>query len=112
MFKALVWAAIAVAAGVGIRYGMVDLNFFRNACQADVLPWWCQPRQIVISVTNLWIPGGISVVCAVYGLVKPEPTRAALLAVIFGAIGIVLYNADLASIGFVFGLLTIARHRA
>jgi hypothetical protein len=108
----LAWATAAAVVGAGIRYGIVDLKFFRDACQADILPWWCWPRQLVIAESDLWIIGVISVICAAYGLVKPGPTRAALMAVIFGALGIALYNAGPASIGLVFGLATIARHRA
>jgi hypothetical protein len=108
----LVAAAVAGAVGAAIRYGVIELSFFRNACQVDVLPWWCRPREALQLMFDYWILGGISLICAAYGLVKPEPTRATLLAVIFGGLGLALYNAGPAAIGLVFGLLTAARYRA
>lgn len=60
---------------------------------------------------DVYIFGGISVVFGLYGLVKPERTRAAMIAVLFGAIGLALYNADAASLGLVFGLAVVARER-
>lgn len=109
---ALIGAAVAGMVGAAIRYGMIELNFFRDACQADVLPWWCQPREAIQILSDFWVPGGISLACAAYAMVKPEPTRATLLAVIFGALGLALYNAGPAAIGLVFGLMTAARYRA
>jgi hypothetical protein len=105
-------AAMTGAVGAAVRYGLIELAFFRDRCQVDVLPWWCWPREAMLRAFDLWILGGISLACAVYALVKPEPTRAALLAVVFGALGLALYNAGPAAIGLVFGLVTVARYRA
>jgi hypothetical protein len=108
----LAWGAIAAIVSAAIRFGIVELDFFRRACGDDLaLPLWCWPRQVLIMVSNAWVFGALSVLFALYGLARPERIRAAIAAVVFGAIGIALYNAGPASVGLVLGLATLARER-
>ena len=110
--RALVWGSVAGAIAAAIRYGLIDLDFFRKACDGDTMPLWCRPRQGIMLAFDVYVFGGISVVCGLYGLAKPERSRAAMIAVVFGAIGLALYNAGPAALGLVFGLAVIARDRS
>ena len=109
--RVLLWGCVAGAVGAALRYGLIELSFFRASCEADVLPLWCWPRRILTYLFDFWLFGAVSAVCAAYGVVKPESPRAAAMAVIFGAVGLALYNAGPASVGLVFGLATLARQR-
>lgn len=109
--RALVWGGAAGGIAAAVRYGLIDLNFFRKACDGDTMPLWCRPRQAIMLAFDVYVFGGISVVLGFYALVKPERTRAAMIAVVFGAIGLALYNAGPASLGLVFGLAVVARER-
>jgi hypothetical protein len=110
--RALVWGGAAGAIAAAVRYGLIDLDFFRKACDGDTMPLWCRPRQAITLAADAYVFGGISVVCGLYGLVKPGWTRAATIAVVFGAMGLALYNAGPAALGLVFGLAVIARERS
>lgn len=109
--RALLWAAVAGAIAAAIRFGMVELDFFRASCEAP-LPLWCWPRQVLIVAADRWIYGTVSLALGAYVLLKPDRTCVALGAVVLGAIGLALYNAGPASVGLVFGLATLARARA
>jgi hypothetical protein len=109
--RALVWGGVAGGIAAAVRYGLIDLNFFRKACDGDTMPLWCRPRQAIMLAFDAYVFGGISVVFGLYALVKPERTRSAMIAVVFGAIGLALYNAGPASLGLVFGLAVVARER-
>ncbi|MGE5539436.1 MAG: hypothetical protein ACM30I_12530 [Gemmatimonas sp.] len=112
LLHALVWAAIAAAVSALVRYGVVELEYFRRVCGDDTaLPAWCWPRQILIMVIDWWVPGVVTVVCGLYALMRPERQAVAAAAVILGAIGVALYNAGPASVGLVLGLATLARER-
>jgi hypothetical protein len=109
---ALAWGVVAAVVSAGVRYGIVELEFFRRACGDDLaLPSWCWPRQILIMVSDRWVFGTVSLVFALYALARPERIRVATAAVVFGVIGVALYNAGPASVGLVLGLVTLARER-
>ncbi|HTI87053.1 MAG TPA: hypothetical protein VL966_10655 [Alphaproteobacteria bacterium] len=109
---ALGWAIVATLVSIAIRFGIVEHEFFRRVCGDDLaLPLWCWPRQVMIMVFDWWVFGALSVLCALYALVRPDSLRVATAAVIFGAIGVALYNAGPASVGLVLGLTTLARER-
>jgi hypothetical protein len=109
--RALVWGGIAGAAAAAIRFGMIELEFFRRACEAP-LPLWCWPRQALSLAADRWVYGAVSLAFGMYALIRPERTSVALAAVIVGAIGLALYDAGPASVGLVFGLATLARARS
>jgi hypothetical protein len=109
---ALAWGIVAAILSAAVRYGLVEHEFFRRACgDESALPLWCWPRQLLIMVFDWWVFGALSLLCALVALMRPERMRVATAAVIFGAIGIALYNAGPASVGLVVGLATLARER-
>jgi hypothetical protein len=110
--RALAWGAVAAALSAAVRYGVVELEFFRRACGDDLaLPLWCWPRKLLIMTFDAWVFGALSVLCAAFALLRPDRVRVATAAVVFGAIGVTLYNAGPASVGLVLGLATLARER-
>jgi hypothetical protein len=109
--RALLWGGLAGALAAAIRFGVIEFEFFRTTCE-DPLPLWCWPRQVLIFAFDRWMFGAVSLGLGLYAVLKPGRTDAALAAVVVGAIGLALYNAGPASIGLVFGLVTLARARA
>lgn len=109
--RALLWGGIAGAIAAAIRYGVIELEFFRSRCD-EPMPLWCLPRQAVIVAADRWMIGGLSLALGLYGLFRPARQGVALAAVIAGAAGLALYDADPASVGLVLGLATLARERA
>jgi hypothetical protein len=106
--RALVWGGVAGVVAAAIRYGVIELEFFRSRCDAP-MPLWCLPRQAVIFAADRWMIGGVSLVLGLYGLFRPARQGVALAAVIAGAAGLALYDADPASVGLVLGLAILAR---
>jgi len=109
--RAILWGALAGAIAAAIRFGMIELDLFRQACEAP-LPLWCWPREVLARAADNWMYGTASLALGVYVLLRPQRTGVALAAVVVGAIGLALYNAGPASVGLVFGLATLARARA
>jgi hypothetical protein len=110
--NALAWGIVAAILSAGVRYGVVELEFFRRACGDDLaLPLWCWPRQIAMMAADRWVYGALGLLLALIALVKPERTRIATAAIILSAVGVVLYNAGPASVGLVLALATLARER-
>jgi hypothetical protein len=109
---ALAWGIVTALVSAALRYGLVEHEFFRRACGDDLaLPLWCWPRQILLMVFDWWVFGALSILCALYALARPDRIRVATAAVVFGVIGVALYNAGPASVGLVLGLATLARDR-
>jgi hypothetical protein len=109
--RALLWGGLVGAIAAAIRFGVIELDFFRARCEAP-LPLWCWPRQVLALAADRWMYGAVSLALGIYVLLKPARTGIALAAVILGAIGLALYNAGPASVGLVFGLVTLARSRS
>lgn len=108
---ALIWGGVAGAIAAAIRFGMIELEFFRRTCEAP-LPLWCWPRQVLSLAADRWVYGAVSLAFGIYALLRPERAGVALAAVIVGAIGLALYDAGPAAVGLVFGLATLARARS
>lgn len=109
--RALAWGGFAGAVAAAIRFGVIELDFFRRTCEAP-LPLWCWPRQVLALGADNWIYGFVSLALGVYAVLTPRGTGTAFAAVVIGAVGLALYNAGPASVGLVFGLAALARERA
>jgi hypothetical protein len=118
--------AAAFAAVFALRYGLVEPEALGHACQAAGAPWWCLPRGAVVQAFHARIPGLASLALGIAAHVPwsafgggarlgrlwaflDRPRTLAALALVVGAMGLVLYNATWAAIGFVLGLVRAAR---
>lgn len=110
--RAILWGAVAGAVGAAVRYGLIEARFFRSACDVDSMPTWCWPRFILIWTFNNWLLGSASAALGAWALIRPRRRGVALAAIVLGATGLALYDADLASVGLVLGLISVSRARA
>lgn len=109
--RALLWGVIAGAIAAAIRFGLIELDFFRARCEPP-FPWWCWPRYLLSQAADHWVYGAVSLALGVYAVVRPTRSAVALAAVIVGALGLGLYDAGPASVGLALGLVTLARARS
>jgi hypothetical protein len=111
IWAAAVAVAAAVAAAMAFRYQVVEPAAVGLVCDAGGGPWWCGLRAVVIA---LFSNGALGLASLVAGLLAHVLDRRwlALVALVAGAAGLVLYNADTGAAGFVIGLLHAVRTRA
>ncbi len=100
-------AALLLAASLAIRFFLIEPRGIGILCLENA-PWWCGPRELVVrgSLADLW--GIAALAFGALALLRRWPVAAGL-AVGFGLLGLVLYNAGLASVGFLLGLLSLLR---
>jgi len=110
-----VWAAAglvaaSLAAAMAFRYQVVEPAAIGLVCDAGTGPWWCDLRALVIA---LFSRGALGLASLAAGLLAHVLDRRwlALVALIAGAAGLVLYNADTAAAGSVIALLHAVRAR-
>jgi hypothetical protein len=98
------------ALGVALvtRYVWIESTEIGLACSAAPAPWWCEPRYVVIRIHQLDGWGITALATGVLALL----TRwypLALVALVVGLLGLVLYNTGLAAVGLLAALLLILR---
>ena len=110
MWAAAVAVAAAVAAAIAFRHQVVEPSAVGLVCDAGGGPWWCGLRAVVIA---LFSNGALGLASLIAGLLAHVLDRRwlALVALVAGAAGLVLYNADTGAAGFVIGLLHAVRAR-
>lgn len=105
-------AALAAVFGVALaaRFLMVEPRGASLMCESAQAEWWCPLRGALVPVFQWYVFGIVSVVAGLVGLIFGGRAWgvAALLA---GAAGLVLYNAEPAAVGFVLGLIVVTRKR-
>lgn len=97
-----------LVAAMAFRYEVVEPSAVGLVCDAGTGPWWCALRGLGIGLfTNSLL--GLGSLAA--GLLAHLFDRRGLAAValVLGAAGLVLYNADAAAAGAVIGLLRAVR---
>ena len=75
----------------------------RSLWRRSLFPWWCSLRAVAIGLFGSGLIGLASVVAGVLAHVL-DRRGLALVALLAGAVGLVLYNADGGAAGFVTGL--------
>ena len=110
LIRGLVWGAVAGGLGALIRYRLIQPDYFRNTCDVDVMPSWCWPRYVIIWSFNNYVFAIVSVALGAWTLLQPFRLGVALGAIVFGAAGLALYDAEPASLGLVLGLIALARN--
>lgn len=100
--------------GFALRYFLVQAPELAWACGATAKPWWCGLREGVISVFRWQGLGLIAVVAGALALFRRGSaantrTRAAGVALMTGAAGLLLYAPELSAAGLLLGSLRTAR---
>lgn len=116
--RALAWAAIllfGLAAGLWLRYGVIQPEDMGILCgQADA-PGWCTPRQWLIVAQTWFVWGWVALAGGAIALVIPLPALLLRLvlavAIWFSALALILYNTTLGAVGLVLTLLALLRRR-
>jgi hypothetical protein len=104
----LILGGVALALALVTRYVWIESTAIGLSCAAAPVPWWCEPRYVVIRIHQLDGWGLVALAAGVISLL----TRwypLALVALVIGMIGLVLYNTGLAAVGLLAGLLLILR---
>ena len=109
----LSWTAIplvlaALAGAMAVRYLVIEPASVGLLCDPGTGPWWCSLRAAVVVLFGVNALGYLSLGSAVRAHML-DWRGLAMVALVAGAAGLVLYNADLAAAGFVIGLLRAAR---
>jgi len=99
---------IALAGAMAVRYLVIEPASVGLLCDPGTGPWWCDLRGAVIMSFTSGGLGLLSLVSAVLAHFL-DWRRLAVLALVAGAAGLVLYNADTAAAGFVTGVLRAVR---
>jgi hypothetical protein len=94
-----------------LRYQLVQPAAIAHVCDAGGGPWWCTVRSLVIATFSTYGLGYAALVTAVVAVWRGS-TRAALAAAAFGVAGLVLYCYEAGAVGFLVGLLVLARAAA
>ena len=104
----LIVGGAALGLALVTRYVWIESTEIGLSCGVASPPWWCELRYVVIRTHQL---DGWGLVALGAGLLSLL-TRwypLALLALVVGLIGLVLYNTGLAAVGLLAGLLLIIR---
>lgn len=104
----LILGAAALGLALVTRFVWIENRDLGLACAEQPAPWWCALREAAWRFQH-WNGWGLTaLVAGIAGLLfRIYPL--ALLGMVFGLFGIVLYNAGLAAVGLLAGLLLIIR---
>ena len=106
----LILGAASLGMALVTRFHWIENREFGLACADLPAPWWCALREAAwhFHQANGW--GLTALAAGIAGLLfRIYPL--ALIGMVFGLFGIVLYNAGLAAVGLVAALLLIVRRR-
>ena len=93
---------------MAFRYQVVEPSAVGLVCDAGTGPWWCVLRAAVIALFASSLLGLASLAAGILAHALDKRGLAAI-ALIAGAAGLVLFNADTAAAGTVIGLLRAVR---
>jgi hypothetical protein len=91
-----------------IRYLAIEQSQVGLACDAGLTTWLCASRRVITLLFNNGVFGWGALILAGLHFVRPS-LWAFALALIFGGLGIVLYNVGLSSIAAALLILSFAR---
>ncbi len=101
-------AALALAAAAIVRYALIEPVAIAHLCGAPEAPWWCAPRAAAAFVLDAGALG-FGAIAAGAAAILTRSSAWALAAAGLGAAGLVLYAAVTGAVGFLLGLLVLAR---
>jgi hypothetical protein len=113
---ALIFAGIGATIALSVRFFLIEVHQIGQLCDPGNGPWWCMPRQATYQAFRIWQPigvGALGVAALIAGAASliEHKRWGQYAAACLGAIGCVLYNADLAAPGLVLALVAAARTR-
>lgn len=111
VLKVLLFAVALAALMQTIRLLLVEPDEVAKACLADATAWRCRLRDLVIQGFARNLYGPISVIAALLAWLGGLRSFA-VLAMVAGMAGAVLYSFDLAAVGLLLGALLLARDAA
>ena len=102
---------LAVLLCIGLllfRWFAIENHTLGERCEAGQGPWWCIIRHGIIQIfVRDWFGLG-SLIAGVAAFIFGN-RGLAMVAVLLGAAGLVLYNVNFASLGVLIGLIQLAR---
>lgn len=99
---------LALGAAMALRYQVIEPSAVGLLCAAGAGPWWCGLRAVAIGLFGSGAIGLASLGAGIFAHLL-DRRGLALVALLAGAAGLVLYNADAAAAGAVIGLLRAVR---
>jgi len=104
----LIVGGAALGLALVTRYVWIESTEIGLSCSAVPPPWWCALRYVVIRIHQQdgW---GLTALAAGILALLTRWYPLALLALVVGPIGLVLYNTGLAAVGLLAALLVILR---
>ena len=116
MRRAFAWAVVPLvgfALAFWLRYGVIQPEAIGLLCAQADAPGWCRPREWLILGQYYEVWGWVALVSAAIALVValPPPLLRIVLviALLFSALALVLYNTTLGAVALVLTLLALLR---
>lgn len=114
--RALLWAIVPLCGFVlafWLRYGVIQPEAIGILCAEADAPGWCGPREWLILGQYYQVWGWVALASAVIALIVtlPRPVLRIVLviALLFSALALVLYNTTLGALALVLTLLALLR---
>jgi hypothetical protein len=104
----LLAGGVGLAAGLAIRYGLIEPPQLGWVCQVAAPPWWCPARSAVILILQWGALGWAGLAAGIVALFGRGRTWSAC-AEGLGASGLILYAAGPASIALLLALMRSLR---
>jgi hypothetical protein len=106
--KILLIGAVTSAIALGLRYGVVEPESVAATCLADGARGWCWVRHALVVGFSRNLFALASLIAGIFA----TATRArwlAVIAIVLGVMGSILYRFELAGVGLLLGALVFAR---
>jgi hypothetical protein len=112
-FALWAWAAVAavLAATAALRFLLIEPHEIGHLCLQAEAPWWCAARGALAAAFRSQAFGALSLACALWSW-RRRDVRWAAAAMVVGAAGLMLYNANLAAPGVLLGVIVLAQARS
>jgi hypothetical protein len=104
----IILLASALGLALWARYGLIESVTVAGLCNATSVPLNCTIRRFVIATTTLSLWSYVAVAAGAFSVLLRR-LDATLVALVTGAVGLVLYGGAVAAVGFLLGCITYAR---